>query len=149
MFIKAVTAFLLLPTMVAFVVPQIINQNSQWNFSEQNTFGLILLLLGSSILISCVVIFYTSGKGTLAPWNPPKHLVQTGLYKYSRNPMYVGVLLIMLGWTLYYGSWNLMIYSFIFSVAFNIRVKRFEEPWLLENFGESWLKYKSEVRRWI
>ncbi|MBT8233416.1 MAG: isoprenylcysteine carboxylmethyltransferase family protein, partial [Bacteroidia bacterium] len=110
---------------------------------------LILLILGSSILISCVVIFYTSGKGTLAPWNPPKHLVQTGLYKYSRNPMYVGVLLIMLGWTLYYGSWNLMIYSFIFSVAFNIRVKRFEEPWLLENFGESWLKYKSEVRRWI
>ncbi|MBT8232085.1 MAG: hypothetical protein KJN84_05635, partial [Bacteroidia bacterium] len=78
MFIKAVTAFLLLPTMVAFVVPQIINQNSQWNFSEQNTFGLILLILGSSILISCVVIFYTSGKGTLAPWNPPKHLVQTG-----------------------------------------------------------------------
>jgi hypothetical protein len=80
--------------------------------------GLALLVVGSVALLWCVRDFYVSGKGTLAPWAPPAHLVIVGLYRYTRNPMYVAVALIFLGWAVSFGSLGLFLYTIIVAIAF-------------------------------
>jgi len=95
-------AVLALPLVVAFLVPILIAIFDQWRFPGMGL-GLVLLLLGVVLLLWCVRDFYVAGKGTLAPWDPPEQLVVVGLYRYSRNLMYVAVLIILSGWTLYPG----------------------------------------------
>jgi protein-S-isoprenylcysteine O-methyltransferase Ste14 len=90
-----------------------------------------------------------SGKGTLAPWDPPKHLVIVGLYRFTRNPMYVGVLLMTAGWSLLAGSPSLAGYVVILAIAFHLRVVLFEEPRLRKQFGEEWASYSATVSRWM
>ncbi len=62
--------------------------------------GVPLLGLGTVLLLWCVRDFYVAGRGTLAPWDPPRHLVTVGLYRVSRNPMYLAVLLVLTGWAI-------------------------------------------------
>lgn len=111
--------------------------------------GLVLVALGTFGLLWCVRDFYVSGKGTLAPWAPPQHLVVVGLYRYSRNPMYVSVALILLGWAAAYRSAALLIYALAVVVAFHFRVVLGEEPWLARAHGAAWQQYMRRVRRWI
>lgn len=148
LFWRALFAFLVLPGMVAFLLP--------WLFLEPSAktqpidwWAAAPFALGLTVLLLCVRSFYVQGKGTLAPWSPPRHLVTTGLYRFSRNPMYVGVLLILIGWTLAFHSRSLLIYTAIVAVLFWIRVVVFEEPWLTSTHGEEFLRYKARVRRWI
>ena len=63
------------------------------------------------MLLWCVRDFYVSGRGTLAPLDPPKRVVIVGLYRFVRNPMYVAVLTILVGWALLYGSWLLAVHA--------------------------------------
>ena len=65
-----------------------------------NALALVLLVPGITLLLWCVRDFFVTGKGTLAPWDPPRHLVSSGPYRFSRNPMYVGVSLMLLGWAM-------------------------------------------------
>ena len=102
-----------------------------------------------AILFWCVIAFYREGRGTLAPWDPPRRLVRGGLYRRSRNPMYVGVTLIVWGWALAFHSTALAIYAAIVMVAFHLRVVSYEEPWLARTFPGDWPRYKAEVRRWL
>jgi len=93
MFARALLAFLALPGIVAIVVPV------TWLWASSHTrlvhpLGLVFLLVGFVALLWCVRDFYVSGKGTLAPWAPPTDLVDVGLYRYTRNPMYVAVTLV-------------------------------------------------------
>ena len=108
-----------------------------------------MLGFGGFILLWCVRDFYVSGKGTLAPWDPPKKLVAVGLYRVVRNPMYVGVLLIVAGWGLWRTSPVLVIYWLLIASAFHRRVTRNEEPWLAEQFGKDWEIYACRVNRWV
>jgi protein-S-isoprenylcysteine O-methyltransferase Ste14 len=93
--------------------------------------------------------FYVSGKGTLAPWDPPKNLVVVGLYCHVRNPMYVGVLTLVAGWAVVFESPLLVLYALILAIGFHIRVLKYEEPWLASQFGNDWREYSKAVRRWI
>ena len=93
--------------------------------------------------------FYVKGKGTLAPWSPPQRLVVVGLYRWSRNPMYVSVLLILLGWAIGFGSRTLFGYAGIVAVGFHLRVVLAEEPFLARTHGEAWESYRQSVRRWL
>jgi protein-S-isoprenylcysteine O-methyltransferase Ste14 len=93
--------------------------------------------------------FYVSGKGTLAPWAPPEKLVTVGLYHYSRNPMYVSVALVLLGWAVSFSSPALYIYTLLVVTAFHIRVVRGEEPWLARKHGSDWEHYANQVPRWF
>ena len=116
----------------------------------QHPAALLILLVGCVGLLWCVRDFYVFGKGTLAPWSPPRHLVTSGLYRYSRNPMYVSVLLILLGWTLAFGALpSLGVYTAIVAVAFHVRVVLFEEPWLARTHAVAWDDYAHRVRRWV
>jgi protein-S-isoprenylcysteine O-methyltransferase Ste14 len=148
MLARALFAFLLLPGLVAFVAPLIIASFDKWR-GEVFLPGLFVMFVGIVVLVWCVRDVYVSGKGTLAPWSPPKHLVVVGLYRYVRNPMYLGVLILIVGWGLYLLSLLVAVYAILLSVGFHLRVLLYEEPWCASQFGESWKVYKATVPRWI
>ena len=148
MFLRAFLAFLVLPGMAAGVVPLALSLFDPFK-GDGNLFGLIMIGIGFSILLWCVLDFYVSGKGTLAPWDPPKKLVIVGLYRHVRNPMYVGVLFILLGWIIVTASPMVFGFTLILSIAFHFRVVTSEEPWAEMTFGYEWLGYKNNVPRWL
>ena len=143
----AILAFLLLPGVVAFAVPLLLLAPAMSSFSAAR--GTAPLALGIVLLLWCVRDFYVSGRGTLAPWAPPRNLVVTGPYRYSRNPMYVAVIVVLAGWALGFQSWPLAIYAVAVSVAFHLRVVLHEEPWLARTHGDRWTKYCGRVPRWL
>jgi protein-S-isoprenylcysteine O-methyltransferase Ste14 len=148
LFWQAVLACLALPGTVAFVVPLLLLANGRLDtFSEP--WGLLPLALGVVLLLWCVRDFYVAGKGTLAPWAPPRELVVTGLYGLSRNPMYIAVVLVLCGWAIGFQSPSLAIYAVAMMVAFHLRVVWGEEPWLARNHGNAWDRYKAQVPRWL
>jgi protein-S-isoprenylcysteine O-methyltransferase Ste14 len=134
-----------LPTVVAFIVPLLLAPRG----TRFHRAALPITGLGLALLLSCVRDFYAAGEGTLAPWAPPKHLVQVGLYRVSRNPMYLAVLVILIGWAVGFGSLALALYAAIVAIAFFFRVVTYEEPLLARTFGAEWLTYRARVPRWL
>ena len=148
MFWRALIAFLAMPALVAFAIPAgWLLLHGGWRLVHG--WGLLVWLAGVAGLLWCVRDFYVLGKGTLAPWDPPKELVVRGLYRYSRNPMYVSVVLVLLGWAAGAGSAGLLGYALIVAIAFHLRVVLGEEPWLARTHGEQWRAYASRVPRWF
>lgn len=148
MIVRALLAFLALPGLVAFVAPLLI----AWPRVREGSFNalaLILLVPGVTLLLWCVRDFFFMGKGTLAPWDPPRNLVSSGPYRFSRNPMYVAVSLILFGWAIAFGSWALVLYALIVMGAFHLRVLFHEEPFLARTHGQRWDDYRLRVPRWI
>jgi len=148
MFYRALLAFLLLPGLAAFVAPPLLAALDPWR-NGIFPFGIVLMLTGGVLLLWCVRDFYVAGKGTLAPWDPPKRLVVMGLYRVVRNPMYVGVLTLVAGWALLLTSPLLLGYTLVLALAFHLRVVFYEEPWLEREFGDAWQRYRRHVRRWL
>jgi protein-S-isoprenylcysteine O-methyltransferase Ste14 len=144
---SALLAFLALPGVVALAVPVAWLLVSERSLARP--WGLALLAAGGLALLWCVRDFYVAGRGTLAPWAPPSRLVVVGLYRYSRNPMYVAVCLMLLGWALSFASWGLLAYAVGVAVAFHLRVVLGEEPWLARRHGVQWQRYVRHVPRWL
>jgi len=140
MFARALVAFLVLPGVVAGIIPSLIFLVDPWRI-EGVSIGYLFLGLGLFLLLWCVRDFYVSGKGTLAPWDPPRNLVIVGLYRYVRNPMYLSVPVILSGWVLLSGSMALFFYVFVIAVMFHLRVTLNEERWLAKIFPEAWAAY--------
>ena len=149
MFFRALLAFLILPFLVAGLIPLVLASIDPWRGHGFLFFGIPVAGLGFLVLLSCVRDFYVSGKGTLAPWDPPKHLVTVGLYRYSRNPMYIGVLTLIGGWALLTGSPLLASYLLLFAIIFHLRVVHFEEPSVSKKFGLEWTSYCNKTQRWL
>ncbi len=145
LFWRAALAFLALPTVVAFIVPLLLAPHGL----RFHRAALPITALGLALLLWCVRDFYVAGGGMLAPWAPPKHLVQVGLYRVSRNPMYLAVLVILIGWAVGFGSLALTLYAAIVAIAFYLRVVTYEEPVLARTFGADWLGYRARVPRWL
>jgi len=148
MFLRALIAFLALPGVVAGLVPVLIGLGDTRRHGG-SVIGFGVLALGVVLLLWCVRDFYVAGKGTLAPWDPPKRLVVVGLYRFVRNPMYVAVLTVVLGWTLVFGSVWLTFYMVALAMAFHLRVLFYEEPRLRQQFGAEWKAYSAAVPRWL
>ena len=146
LFLRAVVAFIALPGTIAILVPLIVFRPDGQAFHPS---GIIPLVVGTVLLLWCVRDFYVAGKGTLAPWTPPRHLVDVGLYRLSRNPMYIAVLLMLCGWALGFRSLGMWGYAAGIAIAFHLRVVRAEEPWLARTHGEAWARYKARVPRWL
>ncbi len=144
---------LLQPGIVAGLIPYWIMRNrGEWVFPmipSWSNVGILIFVPGLIILLSCIADFARKGKGTLSPADPTRKLVVSGLYRYSRNPMYVGVMLMLGGETVFFASWMLAGYSVLIFVLFYAFVIRFEEPRLKKDFGEEYIAYSRSVRRWF
>jgi protein-S-isoprenylcysteine O-methyltransferase Ste14 len=146
-FLKAALAFVALPGTVAFLVPLTLFLPPAP--IALDPLRLSLLLVGIVLLLSAVREFCVVGRGTLAPWAPPTDLVTSGLYGFSRNPMYVAVVLILLGWAALFHSWTLLVYALAIAGGFHLRVVFGEEPWLEQVHGDDWVRYRANVPRWF
>ncbi len=111
--------------------------------------ALLPLLLGAAIYFWCLWDFATFGRGTPAPIDAPKRLVVRGLYRFVRNPMYVGVLLVILGWALFFESRRILLYGVAAGLVFHLVVLLIEEPMLTNKFGDSYETYRHQVNRWM
>lgn len=111
--------------------------------------GALLFLIGFAILLHCIYRFIVEGLGTISPADPTTRLVVKGLYRFSRNPMYVGVMMMLIGEATFTASSNLWIYSGCIFLAFHLFILLVEEPRLRKDFGEAYDVYCQRVRRWI
>ena len=111
--------------------------------------GFALIAAGALIYLWCAWNFAITGRGTPAPIDPPKELVVKGLYKYVRNPMYVGVLSLVLGQAVWFQSLQLFGYAALLFMLFSAFVFFYEEPALSRTFGESYRRYCETVPRWL
>ena len=118
-------------------------------FRPTDAVGLFCIGLGTLLLAGCVLEFARSGRGTLSPLDPPRHLVVRGLYRYVRNPMYLSVTIIVLGEVLVSQSLALAVYWAIWFLGVNFFVMGYEEPTLRRQFGASYDEYRRKVGRWI
>lgn len=149
MFARAVIAFLVMPGVVAMAVPLWVGMRKLGRDGLFHPVGVLPLATGFVLLLWCVYEFYVSGKGTLAPWSPPRHLVTGGLYRYTRNPMYVAVLLMLFGWSVCFWSPALATYTASMFAGFHLRIVYGEEPWLERTHGKQWEEYRARVPRWL
>lgn len=115
-----------------------------------------LQMLGGLMIISVLLndlylllLFKSVGNGTPVPVEPTSKLIYKGPYKYVRNPMYVGHLLIFLGQFLFFGHLMLLLYLFLSGVGFHILVIKWEEPQLKKRLGKEYEDYLEKVPRWF
>jgi protein-S-isoprenylcysteine O-methyltransferase Ste14 len=147
LFLRALISLLILPGTFAGLIPVWI-VSADRSQGQGFIIGAVPLVIGVVMALWCVRDFYAFGKGTLAPWDPPKRLVVVGLYRFTRNPMYVGISLFLIGWSLLLASPRLAGYTVIPAVGFHLRVLLYEEPTLKKLFGEEWTLYAATVPRW-
>jgi protein-S-isoprenylcysteine O-methyltransferase Ste14 len=145
--LRSVAAAALLPGTVTVVVPWVILRQTESAMRHRP--GVVLIALGTAVLVRCIRDFAVSGRGTLAPVDPPRHLVVSGLYRYVRNPMYVGVVLMLAGEAWAFGSLSLAAYAAGFLAVVNVFIQFHEEPALLKKFGASYEQYTRDVPRWV
>ncbi|HEY2374361.1 MAG TPA: isoprenylcysteine carboxylmethyltransferase family protein [Gemmatimonadaceae bacterium] len=118
-------------------------------WTADRVLGVVLFVVGWSILLWCTFEFVQRGRGTPSPNSAPVELVTTGLFCFVRNPMYVGVVTAISGIALARHSWSAGVYGATVAVAFHLRVVLYEEPRLTREFGDAYLTYRERVNRWI
>jgi len=117
--------------------------------SRVNWLAIVPCVLGAAILLQCGWDFATVGQGTPAPIDPPKSVVVSGLYRFVRNPMYIGVELVILGEALLLSSARLLAYALLLGLGFHLFVLFYEEPTLRKKFGSAYQEYCQAVPRWL
>lgn len=157
--IKHIQSIILLPTMVTIVIPGIIlsitgTVNIGWSLTPPlnlapSLSGVVLIVLGLTLMAKTIALFATVGRGTLAPWAPPERLVVRGIYRHVRNPMISGVLCVLCGEASLIGSIPLLAWFSMFLLINLIYIPLLEEPGLEERFGQPYRFYKQNVPRWI
>jgi protein-S-isoprenylcysteine O-methyltransferase Ste14 len=147
--IKNLVFTVLVPGTVAVYLPWLIagepSEVSLWAWIT----ALPILLLGASIYAWCVWDFATFGRGTPLPLDAPQKLVIRGLYRFSRNPMYVGVLTVVVGWALLFRDGALLAYAVFVFFLFHGFVVLYEERALRRSFGADYEAYCARVGRWL
>ena len=154
LFLRNLFFTVLQPGLVAGLIPYLILGDEVKTIfvqplQDNHYFGAIVFIIGLTIMLSCILRFALKGRGTLSPADPTKHLVITGLYKHSRNPMYLGVTMILIGEAIFSQSTYLGLYSLFIFVAFHVFILLSEEPRLKKDFGEEYNEYCKKVRRWL
>lgn len=112
-------------------------------------FGLLFLLAGLVLLTMTVRALVSIGKGTLAPWDPTMNLVVSGVYGHVRNPMISGVLMVLLGESLIFGSPGIFAWFVVFFLINQFYIRSMEEPGLVKRFDGEYLEYRANVPMWI
>lgn len=150
--LKSIIFLVVIPGMVLFYIPirlgrrkKVLNRSRlSWHYLAP-----FMWLAGGAALLWSTWDFLVKGRGTPAPIDPPEELVVRGLYRYVRNPMYVGGLLILAGHFLWFQSRKLLLYAGGLFLAFHNFVVFYEEPDLRHRFGAAYERYYQSVPRWI
>jgi protein-S-isoprenylcysteine O-methyltransferase Ste14 len=152
-------SILVLPVLVVVIIPAVIC--TAWGCSTSylsmstpliwlmRGIGVVTIVLGLMLFGWCVCLFAQVGKGTLAPWDPTRNLVVQGPYQYVRNPMIIGVIMLLFGQALFWGPWQISIWAGGFLLGNHLYFVFLEEPELEKRFGEPYRSYKAQVPRWI
>lgn len=140
---------LVVPGTVAVYLPLLIHGERSAASGPILALALSALALGGAIYAWCVWDFAAFGRGTPAPIDSPKRLVVRGLYRYTRNPMYLGVLTEILGWAILFQSGVLIFYALIVAGCFQLFIVLYEERHLRREFGGEYEEYRSAVGRWL
>ena len=149
LFLRSLFFTILIPGTVLVVIPYYLTRETSTGFGLVQVASLVPIAIGAAIMAWCIRDFAVQGRGTLAPVDPPRHLVDRGLYRYVRNPMYLGGVLILLGESAFYQSRAVLLFGAAWFVAVNLFVVFYEEPTLRRLFGESYAQYCRTVPRWI
>ena len=149
LFLKNLLFTLVVPGTVGVYLPLFLERGHAPTVDPGFAVALALFAAGAAIYAWTVSDFATSGRGTPAPIDAPKTLVVRGLYRYTRNPMYVGVLTVIGGWLVVYRSPTLLVYAICVAVFFHLLVVLYEEPALARQFGAAYTAYLRSVPRWL
>ncbi len=149
--LRTLIFLVLVPGTVLFYIPMAIASSTERlvPLGPLRFLGLGPLALGIAIVLWCARDFAVKGRGTPAPIDPPKELVVRGLYRYVRNPMYVGAVLILVGHVGWFLALELLLYLALVLLAFHLFVVLYEEPALTRKFGDAYRDYQAAVPRWI
>ena len=139
----------LVPGTVAVYVPLLLSRGQSPASGPASVPGLLLVALGASMYAWCVWDFASFGRGTPLPLDAPKRLVVRGLYRYTRNPMYLSVLTVLVGWVILFRSPVLVVYALGGALVVHLFVIYYEEPKLRELFGREYEAYCHRVGRWL
>ena len=144
---------LVIPGTVTVLIPYLIvsgrGEQDARPWSLLQVLGLVAAALGAAVLLRCIWEFMVTGRGTLAPVDPPTQLVVRGLYRYVRNPMYLGAFILLVGEAAFFESLPLLLYAVSWFMIINLIVLLYEEPVLHRRFGDSYEQYTAAVRRWV
>jgi protein-S-isoprenylcysteine O-methyltransferase Ste14 len=157
MFLRQLGAIVALPGFVAVVVPVWIARTYDVAWSKPETasaafwlgIGALLLAVGLTLFSTCLYYFWSKGRGTLAPWDPPRHFIVEGPYRFVRNPMISGVIVILFGEAATLHSPAHAVWAGAFLVMNAIYIPTFEEPQLVARFGDPYREYTRQVRRFV
>jgi protein-S-isoprenylcysteine O-methyltransferase Ste14 len=161
LWIRGILFTILVPGTVAGYVPYLFMRNRlpDMHIGQFYWVGLLIMCIGIFIYLLTLISFLLRGKGTPAIWftkvigfiigEEPGKMVSSGLYKYSRNPMYVGVITTVAGEGIFFQYSSLLWYAFSLFIIFTLVVMFIEEPHLEEKFGEEYKNYKKRTRRWL
>jgi len=152
LFIKNLLFVVVAPGSIAGWIPRYLVR--RWGlavppFGPLQAVGIVLMAAGGAVLLLCVYEFAVTGRATPAPIDAPRVLVVQGLYRYVRNPMYVGVLTALGGWSLLFASRDLALYGLAVWLGFHLFVMLYEEPVLHAKFGDQYAHYRANVSRWL
>lgn len=111
--------------------------------------GMLAGAAGAVLALWCVLSFGLAGRGTPAPFDPPRRLVTSGPYRFVRNPMYIGAGLALAGAALFYGSFEILAYLCFLFLAAHLFVVFHEEPALKGSFGQEYISYWRKAGRWL
>jgi protein-S-isoprenylcysteine O-methyltransferase Ste14 len=135
---------------VAGLVPWLL---THWDADEQATalkiLGWLVLAAGAALVLETTARFALHGRGTPAPWAPPERFVERGSYRFVRSPMYLGVLLLIVGQGLILGREILFAWAVAAWLMFTTFLVVYEEPGLRRRFGADYDAYRRRVHRWI
>ena len=155
---KAHAQSFMLPILVTILIPFLILFLTRWTPSWlllfplnylAGMFSLISIIVGLYLLTSTIRMFARIGRGTLAPWKPTQNLVVHGIYRYARNPMISGGLLVLFGESVLFGSTLMFLWSLFFLIGNHFYFIKSEESGLVKRFGDEYLRYAENVPRWI
>lgn len=145
----SIAFFVLAPGVFAGLLPWVITDwQADRTWLPAQVCGVVLIVAGVAALVQAFVQFVVEGLGTPAPVAAPQRLVVRGLYRYVRNPMYVAVVITIVGQALLFGHPGLLGYAAVIVAAFVAFVHGYEEPELSSRFGDQYVAYRAGVRRW-
>ena len=147
---------IVIPGTVTVLVPYLIVSGNgerspqQWGLLQVlGLAAMAAMALGATVLLRCIWEFMVTGRGTLLPVDLPIQLVVRGLYRYVRNPMYLGAFILLLGEAALFESFPVLLYAVAWLMIINLSVLLCEEPVLHRRFGDFYERYAAAVRRWV